>query len=123
MLFRSKGYDIVFDAAGSDTSLAEAMKMVRPGGTVVVPAIFWDDVRVPGLALSLKEIRIVASIYYGTQDGVREVDLAAALLGRMPELADALITHRFPLDRAAEAFAAAASREAGAIKVVVDIDG
>ena len=41
----------------------------------------------------------------------------------MPELADALITHRFPLDRAAEAFAAAASREAGAIKVVVDIDG
>jgi threonine dehydrogenase-like Zn-dependent dehydrogenase len=37
-----------------------------------------------------------------------------------PGFADALITHRFPLDAAAEAFATAADRAAGAIKVVLE---
>ena len=38
----------------------------------------------------------------------------------MPEVADALITHRYPLDDAVEAFAVASDRaSSGAIKVVL----
>jgi len=51
---------------------------------------------------------------------VREVDEAAALLGDCPELAEAVITHRFGLDDAPEAFRVAADRAAGAIKVVLE---
>jgi threonine dehydrogenase-like Zn-dependent dehydrogenase len=37
------------------------------------------------------------------------------------EVAATLVTHRFPLEEAPRAFAAAADRAAGAIKVVIDI--
>ena len=45
---------------------------------------------------------------------------SARLLAAMPEVAAAMITHRFPLDQAPKAFAAAADRSSGAIKVVLE---
>jgi threonine dehydrogenase-like Zn-dependent dehydrogenase len=51
---------------------------------------------------------------------VREVDEAAALLAAVPELSEAVITHRFALDDAPEAFRVAENRSAGAIKVVLE---
>ena len=38
------------------------------------------------------------------------------------ELASKIITHRFPIDHALEAFRTAADRKSGAIKVVLDIN-
>lgn len=116
-------YDVVFDAAGNSASLTEAIGAARPAGTVVMPALYWDDVTIPGLPMGLKEVRLVPSMYYGHHHGERETDQAAALLGELPDLPDALITHRFPLELAAEAFRVAADRAAGAIKVLVEPTG
>ena len=44
----------------------------------------------------------------------------AAILAADPTIAGAMITHRFPLDEAAEAFRVAADRAADAIKVVLE---
>jgi threonine dehydrogenase-like Zn-dependent dehydrogenase len=38
----------------------------------------------------------------------------------MPEIVPALVTHRLPLDHAAEAFTVAADRAGGAIKVLLE---
>jgi threonine dehydrogenase-like Zn-dependent dehydrogenase len=113
-------YDVVFDAAGTTSSMAHAVELVRAAGEIVMPAICWDPIDLPGLPLNLKEAVLRPTMYWGCHDGRRETEVAAELLARLPDLAAALITHRFPLERAAEAFATAADRAAGAIKVVVE---
>jgi len=109
-------YDVVIDAAGSQAAVDQAFGAVRPGGTVVAMATYWSPVQV-GLAMSTKEAHLVPSTMYGHHHGVREFETGAAVLAATPELPDALITHRFGLDDAAEAFRVAGDRAAGAIKV------
>ena len=57
---------------------------------------------------------------YERHDGVREFEEAAAMLAANPDIAATLVTHRFPLDDAAEAFRVAEDRASGAIKVVLE---
>jgi 2-desacetyl-2-hydroxyethyl bacteriochlorophyllide A dehydrogenase len=114
------GYDIVIEAAGSESALATAVHLARPGGMVVIPGVYWGPVAVPGMAMCFKEVSLCPTALYSRTAGGRDIDAAAALLATTPGLADTLITHRFPLDAAAEAFATAASREHGAIKVVLE---
>jgi threonine dehydrogenase-like Zn-dependent dehydrogenase len=68
----------------------------------------------------MKEVSVVPASMYGRSGVARDVDVAAGTLASRPEIARCLITHRFPLDAAPEAFAAARDREAGAIKVVLE---
>ena len=48
------------------------------------------------------------------------IDVAASTLALQPGIADAIITHRYPLEAAEEAFRTAADRSAGSIKVVLE---
>jgi L-iditol 2-dehydrogenase len=112
--------EIVFDAAGTSSSLASAIDKCEPGGLVAIPASYWDTVELTGMAMCLKEIRLVPSSMYGATTGPRDVTVAADIMGRNPEIARALITHRFSLDDAPDAFATAADRQAGSIKVVIE---
>ena len=113
-------YDIVIEAAGSESALGRAVELARPGGTVMIPGVYWGPVTVPGMAWCFKEVSLCPTALYARTAGGRDIDAAAALLATTPGLADTLITHRFPLDAAADAFATAASRAHGAIKVVLE---
>ena len=81
---------------------------------------YWDAVTMPGLRIAMAEINLVPASMYSRAGSVREVDLAAQILADRPELGRLIITHRFPLDAVHEAFAAAADRSGGAIKVVLE---
>lgn len=114
-------HDVVIEAAGTASALADAVDRCRPGGRVVLLGSYWDgSVEMPGLAVTMKEITLVPASMYGRVGPSRDFDVAAAVLAGRPEVAEAVITHRFPLDAAAEAFAAARDRAAGAIKVVLE---
>jgi threonine dehydrogenase-like Zn-dependent dehydrogenase len=113
-------YDVVVDAAGSESALRTVGALCRPGATVVELSTHFGLVPVPGLAALMKELRFLWSFTYGTHAGGRDLDTAAMLLARQPEIAAAIVTHRFPLHDAAEAFRVAGDRSAGAIKVVLE---
>ena len=114
-------YDVVVDAAGSAEALAEAARKARRGGTLVLLANYWGtDIVLPGTSVMFKELRILTGIMYGRGPDGRDIETAAAVMEANPEVARALISHRYPLDAVDEAFDAAARRAEGAIKVVLD---
>jgi threonine dehydrogenase-like Zn-dependent dehydrogenase len=113
-------YDVVVEAAGTDASLARCAELVAPGGTVVVLGVYIGSVTLNWMPLFHREARVIPSLGYCRHDGGREMEDAATMLAEEPEIARALITHRFPLQDAEEAFRVAADRSTGAIRVVLE---
>jgi threonine dehydrogenase-like Zn-dependent dehydrogenase len=116
----SGAYDVVLDAAGSESSMARSAEAARPGGRIVSLGVYMTTMPIPGLVSLNKELTYINSIAYGRHDGVREVEEVASMLAKKPEIAQTIITHRYPIDDAWEAFRVAAHRNAGAIKVVIE---
>jgi 2-desacetyl-2-hydroxyethyl bacteriochlorophyllide A dehydrogenase len=114
-------YDVVIEAAGSASSIQRCVELAKPGATIVVLGVVSGPLDIPFGSLLTKELKLVASMGYCGHAGQREMRLAAEMLAARPEIADSLITHRFPLEDAAEAFRVAADRKSGAIKVVIDV--
>lgn len=113
-------YDAVVDAAGTSASMAHCLQLLRPGGTVVIVSSQWQPIEFPAFFASKEPVIVTATMHGRRLDGGTDMQQSADLLAAMPEVARAMITHRFPLDQAAAAFATAADRSAGAIKVVLE---
>ncbi len=113
-------YDVVVEAAGSLESLARCGELVGPAGTIVVLGVHFGPVQLNWMPLFHHEARLIPSLGYCAHDGTREMDEAAAMLAEDPEIARTVITHRFPLEDATEAFRVAADRGSGAIRVVIE---
>jgi L-iditol 2-dehydrogenase len=108
-------YDVVVEAAGTSSAIESAISLLAPGGTILFVSSHWDPVQFPQF-FTMKEPTLVSGTTHHPEDMVD----AAQLLADLPEVPAALITHRLPLDRAADAFALAADRASGAIKVVLE---
>ena len=113
-------YDVVVEAAGSPESLARCGELVAPGGTIVVLGVHFGPVQLDWMPLFHHEARLIPSLGYCAHDGRREMEDAAQLLADEPDIAQTVITHRFPLEDAAEAFRVAGDRGSGAIRVVIE---
>jgi 2-desacetyl-2-hydroxyethyl bacteriochlorophyllide A dehydrogenase len=113
-------YDVVLDCAGTESAIEAACNALRPKGQLVLLSSSWDKLILPGLIIGVKELDIRVSAMYGRSGSVRDIDAAAAILGANDAVADALISDRFPLDRAPEAFERSRDRKGGAIKVVLE---
>jgi len=107
-------YDVVFDAAGTTESAGEAVGRVAPGGKVGMLGTWWDPVSLDG-RWQLKEVALVPAFLYRPDEFAR----AAQLLADVPLVREVVVTHRFALAEAAEAFRVAADRSTGAIKVLL----
>jgi 2-desacetyl-2-hydroxyethyl bacteriochlorophyllide A dehydrogenase len=115
---RLEGVDVVVETVGGAApTLAQALGIVRPGGRVSVLGLFTQPAQINALGLMLKETRIVGGITYCRPGMASDFDTALRILAAGPEKARALITHRFPLQEAAEAFRTASDKSSGSIKV------
>jgi len=112
-------YDVVLEMGGSASSLARAVELARPGGTVVVTGVHQPETPWPYTEMMVKQLHTISPVGYSNSPRGREFDDVAQLLARRPEIAAALITHRFPIDDAAEAFRVAGDKSTGALRVVI----
>jgi 2-desacetyl-2-hydroxyethyl bacteriochlorophyllide A dehydrogenase len=113
-------YDVVIETAGSDSGLHLAVELARSAGTVVHLG-YQRPVTWPMQEAFMKELALRASLGYCGHHGRREFAESAALLVARPELPQILITHRFAIDDAAEAFRTAQDRSQGVFRVVVEL--
>lgn len=113
------GYDVVVETAGSESGLRRALDLVRPGGTVVYLGVY-PGAEWPHQEAFMKEVNLRASLGYCGYNGKREFAESAEMLAARPELAETLITHRFPIADAAEAFRVASDRSQGVFRVVIE---
>jgi 2-desacetyl-2-hydroxyethyl bacteriochlorophyllide A dehydrogenase len=112
-------YDVVIETAGSESGLHRAVELARPGGTVIHVGVYGDISWPHGQAFT-KEVGLRPSLGYASHNGRREFSEAADMLARRPELGDILITHRYPMQDAPEAFRVAKDRSQGVFRVVVE---
>jgi L-iditol 2-dehydrogenase len=111
---RATPVDVAFEVAGDDDALADAIAAVRPRGHVVLVGIpDGDRTSFPAGAARRKELTIQLCRRMASDDLSRAIGLAGSgaidLTG--------LISHRFALGQAAEAFAMLASRRG--LKIIV----
>jgi threonine dehydrogenase-like Zn-dependent dehydrogenase len=110
----------VIEAAGSESALHRAAELAAPGGAMGVLGVFAPDVQWPQMLCFMKEVRSVPALGYCKHEGGRDFDDAAQLLASTPHLVDALVTHRFPIEDAPEAFRVAGDKTTGALRVVIE---
>lgn len=118
------GFELVFDCVGSEESLRDALTIVRARGAVVMVGAL-SIVRTDLTWLWSREVALLGAAFYGREparadrhtfalvvDHLADADAGAAL--------DALITHRLPLARYADAVEANVDRaRSGAVKVIL----
>src|SRR5919199_2180594 len=109
-----KGAHVTIDSAGTADSIRQAVAMTRKGGRVAFTGVPLEPVDLPMQKIVLEEIDL-----YGVRAnrGTMEEAIALMEVGRIRD--KAMITHRFPLSRYAEALETFATRKAGALKVLV----
>ncbi|RDI96407.1 alcohol dehydrogenase [Meiothermus sp. QL-1] len=107
-------YEVVFECVGSEKALEAAIQSCHKGGGVVVAGVFGQPACISAGLVQDWELTLQGSLMYTFWDYQEALRLLAQ--GRVQ--LKPLITHRFPLGEAQEAFAAALQREK-AVKVVL----
>jgi len=104
-------YEWVVEATGSPAGLRAAVAMVQPRGTVILKSTVHGEVPLDTAPVIVNEITLV-----GSRCG--RFEPALELLERGVIDVESMISGKFPLNRAPEAFARAA--EAGVIKILME---
>jgi threonine dehydrogenase-like Zn-dependent dehydrogenase len=110
-------FDLVVDATNSPTGAAAAVGLARRAGTVILLGI--SGAGRPGVdadTIVLRHLR-VQGVFAASRAAWRWL---VSLYGAGLFDPGTLISHRFDLDRASEAFAVLGDRSAGAVKVIVE---
>jgi L-iditol 2-dehydrogenase len=114
-----RGVDVAFETAWADETPAQAAEVARRGGKVIMAGIPRENIAVfPAhycrrKGLTIKYVRRMKHTYPRAiamvRDGLLDVQ--------------SVVTHRFPLEKAAEAYRLVASYEDGVVKAIVEVGG
>lgn len=115
------GVDAVFETVGSTApTLEQGIQMTARGGTVCIIGVYTYRPELDVRTAYAKELTITWANSYSKWDGRSEYEIALDLLSSGRLNANPIITHHYPIEEIAEAFAAAEDKKgSGAIKVMV----
>lgn len=112
------GADVAIEALGLQTTFENALRCLRPGGTLSSLGVYSGKLQVPydAFAAGIGDHRIVTTLCPGGKERMRRL-LNIVQSGRFdPSL---LITHSFPLERITEGYRIFGERREGVLKVAI----
>jgi L-iditol 2-dehydrogenase len=113
------GLDVVFECSGDVACIDQAMKLLAPGGTLVL-------VGIPLQRRASFDIHVMRRKELTFKNVRRQRYCVAPVVQMLAEGRidpDPLLTHRFPLGQIREAFELVAAYRDGVIKAMVDVSG
>ncbi|HLT03908.1 MAG TPA: NAD(P)-dependent alcohol dehydrogenase [Pseudomonas sp.] len=113
-----RGVDAAIEALGTQTTFEQALRVLKPGGTLSSLGVYSQDLSIPlgAFHAGLGDHKIITSLCPGGKERMRRL-LNVVASGR----ADfgALVTHRYRLDDIVEAYDLFAHQRDGVLKVAV----
>jgi len=112
------GADVTIEALGTQETFEQALRSLRPGGTLSSLGVYSGKVQIPydAFAAGLGDQRIVTTLCPGGKERMRRL-MEMVKSGRVD--LTPLLTHTFSLDQITEAYALFGERRDGVMKVAI----
>lgn len=113
-----RGVDVAIEALGTQETFVNALRVLRPGGTLSSLGVYSGDLVIPLGAFSagLGDIKIVTSLCPGGKERLRRM-MAVIQSGRVD--LKPLVTHRMKLDQIEAAYELFANQRDGVLKIAI----
>jgi L-gulonate 5-dehydrogenase len=105
---------VIFEATGVPSVLSAAIDLVAPSGSVVMVGVSAEEVPIPMVQVTRKELTIL-----GSRNNAGVFGQAVDVVRLNRDRVERLISHRFPFDAAAEAFELACTNPSTTEKVMI----
>ncbi len=114
-----RGVDVAIEALGTQETFENALRVLKPGGTLSSLGVYSGKLSVPiePFAAGLGDHKIVTTLCPGGKERMRR--LMEMVLHKRLDLTP-LLTHRFKLDRITDAYELFAGQRDGVLKVAIE---
>jgi alcohol dehydrogenase len=115
-----RGVDVAIEALGTSETFENALAVLKPGGTLSSVGVYSSHLRVPvdTFGAGLADKRIVSTLCPGGKE--RMARLMRLVQAHRIDLTP-LLTHRFSLDKIADAYALFAAQDDNVLKVAIEL--
>jgi threonine dehydrogenase-like Zn-dependent dehydrogenase len=115
-----RGVDVVIEALGEQTTFENALRVLRPGGTLSSVGVYSGHLRIPldAFGAGLADQKIVTTLCPGGKERMRR--LMRLVMSRRIDLTP-LLSHVFTLDEIQTAYATFSSRGENVLKVAIRV--
>ena len=126
IIYGGSGPDIIYDSVGRDSTLDDALHLVKSNGTIVMVGMDFSVTKKTDWALAIyKELNIFGSMMHGMEEdngnSIDTFELAIDIMKEDQKLFEGLVTHKYQIDEYKTAFDVASNKgKNGAIKVAFD---
>ncbi len=110
--------DVIFDCAGNDISMGQAISYARKGSKIVLVAVFADMAKVDLALLNNNEIMLDSSMMYRHEHYVEAIDLVAN--GKID--LTSLMSKHFPFTEFLDAYHYIEANKEATMKVLIDVN-
>ncbi len=109
--------DVIYDCAGNDITMGQAIKYARKGSTIILVAVFAKMANIDLAVLNDHELDLNTSMMYRSEDYEKAIELAAG--GKVRLLP--LLSKRFPFKEYLEAYKYIDENRESTMKVLIDV--